>query len=182
MRLLSPEQRTRQIWHGIKSRCNDPRNIGYHRYGGRGISLCKRWNKFANFLKDLGVCPPGKQIDRIDNSSNYTPRNCRWVTAKENSRNKSSNRFLTHNNKTKTLSAWAEVTGINLTTIFYRFKAGHSPDRILSPGRLKRIKSSHCSRGHIFDGTNTILRSNGYRACRLCRKRSHKNHKKGKNV
>lgn len=79
------------IWHGMKSRCNYPKNKCYHHYGGRGISVCKEWdesfNTFANWALTNGYAD-NLSIDRIDVNGNYCPENCRWVTNAEQQRNK----------------------------------------------------------------------------------------------
>lgn len=65
-------------------RCNEPRTANYKNYGGRGITVCERWNNFENFLADMGLKPsPKHTIDRLDSSGNYEPSNCRWATYKE---------------------------------------------------------------------------------------------------
>jgi len=80
-------------WRHMKSRCNNKNNIGYKNYGGRGITVCDRWqNSFLLFFKDMGLKPfPRAQIDRIDNNGNYEPNNCRWVSNLENSQNRRTN-------------------------------------------------------------------------------------------
>jgi hypothetical protein len=82
------------IWNGIMARCTKAHNAGYRNYGGRGITVCKRWHNREVFLTDIlasiGPRPPGRSIDRIDNDKGYFPGNVRWATPQEqiaNSRN-----------------------------------------------------------------------------------------------
>lgn len=71
------------------SRCRNENDPNFKNYGGRGITVCERWYKFENFFEDIGDLPfYWAQIDRIDNELGYFKENCRWVTAKKNSRNK----------------------------------------------------------------------------------------------
>lgn len=78
---------TYYIWAGMRTRCKNPKATPYKNYGGRGISVCERWNSFDNFLADMGERPPGLSIDRIDNDGNYEPDNCRWATQSEQTGN-----------------------------------------------------------------------------------------------
>jgi hypothetical protein len=71
------------------SRCYNPKSTHYEDYGGRGIRVCERWlNSFLAFYMDMGICPTGLTMDRIDNDGDYTPDNCKWSTPAEQSLNR----------------------------------------------------------------------------------------------
>lgn len=78
-----------RIWDNAKSRCYNPRSTSFKYYGQRGITMCDRWrNSFEAFLEDMGRCPDGLTIDRIENDGNYEPGNCRWATRSQQNSNK----------------------------------------------------------------------------------------------
>lgn len=127
------------VWMSMIHRCNNPNHKHYSNYGDRGITVCKRWKKFENFLEDMGKPPKGLQIDRIDNSKGYDKSNCHWVTAKQNCRNRRDNRLITHDGKTQCVAAWAEETGIHTATLSNRLKCGWSIEKALTtPIRRKK--------------------------------------------
>jgi hypothetical protein len=121
-----------RIWRGMIERCTDPNHVYYDRYGGRGIYVCEEWKTFENFYKDMGERPPGKSLDRIDNNGPYAPWNCRWATAKEQTRNSTLVTLLTWNNKTQSIVEWSEELGVNQQTISTRLYRGWSVARALS--------------------------------------------------
>lgn len=82
----TPEYR---IWHHMIQRCTNPNDHKFKDYGGRGISVCERWQSVKNFYADMGPRPsPELSIDRIDNNGNYEPGNCRWATAYQQRHNR----------------------------------------------------------------------------------------------
>ena len=75
-------------WASMKKRCTMVGHVSYPSYGGRGITVCPRWDEFVNFLSDMGDRPAGKTLDRIDVDGGYEPSNCRWATLSEQQKNK----------------------------------------------------------------------------------------------
>ena len=107
-------------WAGMIQRCSSEKDKQWKNYGGRGIKVCDRWRKFENFYADMGSCPEGFQLDRIDNDRGYEPSNCRWVDLSTQARNRRNNHVLTLHGISKTVAEWAEHTGIKYRTILSR--------------------------------------------------------------
>jgi len=89
---------TYSSWKAMIKRCNNTNGSNYGYYGGRGITVCKRWLKFENFFEDMGEKPIGLTIDRFDNNKGYYLKNCGWVSRAIQSKNKR----IYKNNKTGT--------------------------------------------------------------------------------
>jgi hypothetical protein len=125
------------VWYGMKRRCRDKSIPSYVKYGGRGIKVCERWDpSFANFLEDMGRCPDGMTLDRINNDGNYEPGNVRWATAIQQAQNKRSNRVLEFNGKSMCATAWGRLLGIKPKTIMERLRKGMGVEKSLTVGKL----------------------------------------------
>lgn len=96
------------VYIAMMQRCYNQKNPWYHRYGGRGITVCDEWRDSPyKFVMDMGDQPKGMSLDRINNDLGYSKENCKWATAKEQSNNKSNNRMITFAGETKNLRAWS---------------------------------------------------------------------------
>jgi len=111
---------TYKSWSSMKSRCSNPNNVEYHRYGGRGISVCERWNSFENFVRDMGDRPRGCSIDRIDCNGNYEPGNCKWSTDKEQASNRRTSKRLTIKGVCKTVAEWSRMPNAASDKVIYK--------------------------------------------------------------
>lgn len=128
--------RTYNIWALMRQRITSPTAGSYNYYGGRGIKCAERWSSYENFLEDMGECPEGLSLDRIDVNGNYEPGNCRWVTHKEQCQNKTNSRFITVDGETLTISIWSDRTGLSFRTIASRLRLGWPPDKaVKTPSR-----------------------------------------------
>ena len=121
--------RTYKSWQMMKDRCQNSQCPEFSYYGGRGISVCARWQVFENFLTDMGNRPPRTSIERIDNNGNYEPNNCRWATRHEQMNNTRANRLITFNNQTLNVSQWAKKLGINRNTLYVRLFRGQTAEQ-----------------------------------------------------
>ena len=134
------EQAEYDIWRMMIKRCADPDDKHYHNYGGRGISVCRRWRaSYRHFLADMGPRPSkGYSIERQDNDGNYEPGNCSWSTKREQDRNKRTNHWLTFNGQTLIITDWARLVGVRANVISARLKKGWSVERALTTPLLSR--------------------------------------------
>lgn len=119
------------IWCGLIARCFNQNDPAYYKYGGRGITVCKRWlNSFMDFYQDIGPRPgPEYSVDRYpNNDGNYEPGNCRWATPTEQANNTRSNRIVELNNTQYTIAELARELSIPAKTIHSRLSQGKELD------------------------------------------------------
>jgi hypothetical protein len=101
------------MWQGMLSRCYNSNHIGYSNYGARGVIVCERWKDINNFIQDMfPTYVKGLDLDRLDNSGNYEPSNCRWITRKKNMNNMRRNRIIEYKGVKKTISEWSDHLNI----------------------------------------------------------------------
>lgn len=95
-------------------RCTNPNDNGYRLYGGRGIKVHPDFLDFEKFLAHVGERPsPAHTLDRIDVNGDYEPGNLRWADWTQQCNNRRTNRLITHDGETFTLSEWAKKAGIS---------------------------------------------------------------------
>jgi len=114
------------IWNWMNDRCYNPKIGHYHRYWWRWIKI--EWETFEEFYKDMiDWYADHLSIDREDNDWNYTKNNCRWVTKKEQCRNRRTNRIYDW----KTIAEWCEIQWIQRSIVDWRLNRWWSTKRAL---------------------------------------------------
>lgn len=120
-------------WNGMLQRCENKKQSSYRNYGGRGIKVCAEWHDVKNFIEWAYSNGYEKElsIDRIDANGNYEPSNCRWVTMKEQSFNKTNSVKVTFNRETKCIMEWAEELKIPRSNVSRYHKKGIDYDKLI---------------------------------------------------
>ena len=121
-----------KAWYAMIHRCTNPANKHYARYGGRGITVAKKWLDFEVFYADMGACPEGYTLERVNNDKGYSKRNCVWATQAAQNANRSNAVLLTAFGKTQHLAAWAREVQIRYDTLAYRLKKGWPIEKALT--------------------------------------------------
>lgn len=117
------ESRTLKCYRHAKSRCENPNDPKFPIYGGRGIVMCREWSSdFSAFLRDMGECPPGMSIDRIDPNKGYNQDNCRWATIAQQARTRTDNIVVEHDGRQMVLKDFAALMGVNYKTLHARVR------------------------------------------------------------
>ena len=121
------------VWWNMNQRCRNPSYPGYDYYGGRGISVCERWQTFKLFVEDMKARPSKKhQLDRINNDGNYCIENCRWVTRFEQMSNTRMNRYIAFGGVTLTASQWSRKMGFKRSAVSHRLNRGWTIEKAIT--------------------------------------------------
>lgn len=137
--------RTYTAWSRMKSRCLNPKATNYPKYGAKGIRVCERWLEFENFYEDMGKCPEGYSIDRLDPRGDYEKSNCRWATMfQQGSENKTDLRNITYKGRTQNLRAWERELGFKYSTVRARLNKGWSIKKALETPLVEY-------KGYVYD-------------------------------
>lgn len=131
---------TWRSWQSMLIRCRQESEPCYPLYGGRGVTVCARWDpaqggSFENFLADMGERPPGLSIDKEIKGGRgnklYSPENCCWASSTEQQRNKRNNRLISYNGETLCMTEWAERVGLSPSTLLGRLDSGWAVEKAL---------------------------------------------------
>ena len=117
-----------KAWVAMKQRCTNKNFEEFYNYGGRGISVCKRWSEsFVSFYQDMGACPEGFSLDRIDVNGNYEPSNCRWASVKTQNLNKRNTVYVDFDGERASIWHLSFLTGVPENIIRSRLRLGYDP-------------------------------------------------------
>jgi hypothetical protein len=123
---------TYSSWCRMRQRCFNKDSTQYKWYGGSGVSVCKRWDSFENFLEDMGPRPVGMTLGRINPRGDYRPSNCRWESWKEQGSNRRNSRKIRFQGETLTVTQWSRRIGISQPLLHKRlFQLGWPVRRAL---------------------------------------------------
>lgn len=139
------------IHNNMIDRCYNPKNIGYHNYGGRGIKVCEEWKDITTFccwMTDNNYVK-GLSIERKNNNGNYEPLNCILIPKENQSKNRRSNYAIAYKGETHTIAELSRITGINEFTLYDRLDNGWSEEETVStlPRTSKRKPNKNKKKG-----------------------------------
>ena len=143
MRLIEGKAFYNKPWYNsyrcMMSRCYRAKDVSYKFYGGRGIKVCDEWHDIQRFEEWVERHPfeNGMTLDRIDTNADYSPANCRWATKHTQANNRRNTVKIEWRGKTHTISEWADILGINRSTLSNRYWRGDRGDKLFEERRYK---------------------------------------------
>ena len=121
-----------RIWNTMRQRCQNDKNPHWSSYGGRGITVCDRWQTFENFYSDVGDPKKGMTLERCDNNKGYEPGNVYWASRLTQANNRRTNVYLSLSGETKTIAEWGRITGLGKSVIKRRLELGWPVWKVLT--------------------------------------------------
>ena len=146
-----------RVWCGMKERCYRVNHPAYKNYGGRGIAICLKWrydfNAFKKWALENGYDENASKgqctLDRIDNDGDYTPQNCKFSNAEEQTNNRRTNHKFFLNGEKLTISQASRKYGIGKTTIRFRLSKGLKGKYLIAkPHKGKRLCGRKLTEAH----------------------------------
>ena len=131
---------TYNVWKQIFQRCENPKSPSYKNYGARGITVDPSWRDFETFVADMGDCPEGFSIERVNNNGPYCKSNCEWATSKTQRNNTRRNRRLKAFGREQTLMQWVEEFNVPWDRVRSRLRYGWTLEQALTEPPLYERK------------------------------------------
>lgn len=171
-------------WLSMRRRCNNEKDAYYYNYGGRGITVCEKWqNNFKAFVEDMGERPQGFSLERLDNNKGYSPENCKWASRQEQQRNQRRSIKVVIEGKEYLAIDLSAKHNVKVDTIVRRAALGYSFNAVIANSNetyvdgfpigkaaiaeAKRAKT-HCKRGHEYTEQSMRIDASGARQCKIC--------------
>ena len=126
---------TYKSWHAMIQRSQG--KGGHQSYVDRGFTVCERWLKFENFVEDMGIRPPNKTLDRVNNSKGYSKENCRWATNIEQANNKDTTRYVVVDGERMPIMYACKKYNIGISCARHRLRKGKSDQETFNPLALQ---------------------------------------------
>lgn len=143
------ETRQYRVWSNMLNRCRNPRSEDFANYGGRGVTVCARWESFEAFWEDMKpTYDPARTLHRVKNDVGYCKENCVWETWKVQNRNRRDNVIISTPAGPMCISEAAEEFGLKPHTIAARIRRGWPAKHLFDPP---------LSHGFTLGGTTKIL-------------------------
>lgn len=139
--IMNDDERLRAIYISIRSACEQPKDPKYHKFGGKGITVCDEWKRsfqaFAEWSKKNGYTS-GAFLLRYDVNQGYTPYNSKWAHSSNEGNGRKGSIMLTANGETHSIAEWTRITGLNRSSIEERLLRGATPEEAVNPERKPR--------------------------------------------
>lgn len=130
-------------WRNAKTRCFNKFHEKFKQYGARGITMCPEWAAdFRVFLRDMGECPAGLTLERMDVNKGYEPGNCRWATKRDQTKNKTNSIIAVVGGEKVFVKEYVGELGLKYKSVWWHINRGRSAEEaigLLLKKKLRRL-------------------------------------------